>query len=233
MGSGSILGAELGQVQNEIIPDVFAPKILEYGIDVSKWNGSINWQQVKGGGILAPVVKPVDFVYIKATEGASGRDPKIGFNSAECHRLGLPWGPYHYCTLNDKDEARDATQEAQYLLKRLSDLPPYQMPIALDVEDPKALLADDEVETWIKTFFGVLTGAGHPFVLYSYSPFLREHLPQNHSLSWVRLWAARYGGKFPDPVQGWGQKFWCHQFENAGKVAGISGPVDINRILPG
>jgi len=207
---------------------------LKNGIDVSRWNGNVDWKKVKETGILNAdgTTTKVDFAYIKLTEGTAGRDKMAGFNAAECYRLGVPWGGYHYCTLNDQDEVRDAKAEAAYLIKRLSDLPPYQMPIALDVEDPKAILTDEELETWIRTFFIELIAAGHDnYCLYSYSPFLREHLPQNHSLSTVRLWAARYGGKLPVAVPGWGQNFWMHQYSNVGKVAGIQGNVDLNRLL--
>ncbi len=209
---------------------------LKDGIDVSHHNGQISWQQVKDKGILHSNGShtAVEFAFIKITEGKSGRDSKAGYNAAECYRIGLPWGPYHFCTLDDKDEVRDAKAEAAYLIKRLADLPPYQMPIALDVEleNPNVKLTDEEVENWIDTFFAEITAAGHDdYVLYSYSPFLREHLPQNHGLKYVRLWAARYGGKFPDPVQGWGQRFWAHQHSATGRVAGITGNVDLNKIL--
>lgn len=210
-------------------------KPMQYGIDVSHHNGVIDWQKVKANGILAVEgSKRVDFAYIKVTEGASGRDKKAGYNAAECYRVGLPWGPYHFCTLNRKDEVADATEEANYLIKRLTDLPPYQMPIALDVEleTQGVSLTDEEIEAWVKTFFAVLTAAGHNnYILYSYSPFLREHLPQNHSLWHIRLWAARYSTNLPLPVQGWGQKFWMWQYSNIGKVSGITGNVDLNKIL--
>lgn len=208
---------------------------LVNGIDVSHHNGVIDFQKVKDIGIInAAGNTPVEFCFVKVTEGAKGRDPRAGANAAGCYKIGLPWGPYHFCTLDRKDVLADAEQEAAWLMKRLGDLPPYQMPIALDVEleDKTVKLTDQEVETWIKTFFRALEAGGHgDYVLYSYSPFLREHLPPNHSLSSIRLWAARYSGKLPEPVQGWGQKFWCWQYYNAGKVAGINGPVDLNRIL--
>lgn len=207
---------------------------FKYGVDTSHHNGVIDWKRVKDEGIINAdgTRTKVDFAYVKITEGASGRDPKAGKNAAECYRLGLPWGVYHYCTLNDKDEARDATTEAQYFLKRLADLPPYQMPITLDIEDPKAIMTPPEVLNWINTFFAVIDAAGHgDYILYSYSPFLRKNLPPNHGLERLRLWAARYSKELPLSVPGWGQNFWMWQFSNNGKVAGISGDVDLNKIL--
>lgn len=215
---------------------------LVHGIDISHHQGVIDFNKVKAGGIIHPGVKPpadfkglpVEYAFVKITEGVSGRDKRAGFNAGELYRVGIPWGPYHFCTLNRKDEVADATEEAQYVAKRLQDLPPYQMPLALDVEleDKVVKLTPEETENWIRAFFSEITRLGHPdFVLYSYSPFLRKHLPQQHSLGQVRLWAARYGGKFPDPVQGWGQKFWAHQYSATGKVAGINTDVDLNKIL--
>lgn len=203
-------------------------------IDISHHNGIIDWNKVKATGVSNPngTNTKVDASYIKMTEGVNGRDKKCGFNAAECYRVGLPIGYYHFCTLNREDEIADATEEANYVIKRLMDLPPFTMPFALDVESTHIQIDDAEVEAWVKTFYSVIEKAGYKdYVLYSYSPFLREHLPQNHSLTNVRLWAARYGGKFPMAVQGWGQKFWAHQYSNVGKVAGIKTNVDLNKIL--
>jgi len=227
--------AELGRIVGEIGGNLIKTDYskFKYGIDISHHNGSIDFSQVKYNGIISPneANKKVDFVYIKMTEGISGRDPRCGYNAAECYRLNLPFGFYHFCTIDQQDEIKDATAEAEYVIKRLTDLPPYQMPFALDIETVKINLSDEEIETWIKTFFDTLQKANHnDYILYSYSPFLKEHLPKKHSLGKIRLWVARYGGKFPDKVQGW-DKFFMHQYSNVGKVAGINGNVDLNVIL--
>ncbi len=230
MSTAAELGVQVGRAAK------FDYSRLRNGIDISHHNGVIDFDKLKAGGIknASGNILPVEFAFIKVTEGVTGRDKRAGFNSAELYRVGIPWGPYHFCTLNRKDEVADATEEAQWVAKRLQDMPPYQMPLALDVEleDKVVKLDDQEVENWIRAFFAEIERQGHgDYILYSYSPFLREHLPQNHGLSHIRLWAARYGGKFPDPVQGWGQKFWAHQYSASGQVSGISTPTDLNRIL--
>src|SRR6056300_850552 len=62
-----------------------------YGIDVSHHQGNIKWSSVKKWNKHA-----IQFVYIKATEGATYQDPKYHYNISQASKHGLKVGSYHY-----------------------------------------------------------------------------------------------------------------------------------------
>ena len=62
------------------------------GIDVSRWQGNINWTQVKNSGI--------DFAFTKATEGVNYVDPKYHTNMQGAKAAGVLIGPYHFCRID-------------------------------------------------------------------------------------------------------------------------------------
>jgi len=59
-----------------------------FGVDVSHWQGVINWDKMKSKG--------VQFALIKATEGTTYKDDQFERNVAESIRVGIPWGAYHF-----------------------------------------------------------------------------------------------------------------------------------------
>lgn len=197
------------------------------GIDVSHWNGVIDWHHV------ATKNNPkIEFAFIKTSTGVGGADPKAKFNAVEAKKAGIKIGYYHYCSLNDKNEIADATAEADWFISVLKTLPSADLPYILDLEDnnPKIQLDDDEVSNWIVTFFNTLTCKGFGnYALYSYTPFLQAHLPANHSLGQIRLWLAQYNNRpYPKMPPGW-SKYWIWQYSDSGSVVGIKGKVDLNK----
>lgn len=196
-------------------------------IDISHHNGKINWAAV------ASQVTPfkIDGVIIKTSTGVGGSDPRAAFNAAEAKRVGLKVGYYHYCSMNSEDELKDSTEEAAWFTKVLKSLPKPDLPVVLDIEDPEILtsLDDGEVYAWIKNFFAVMKANGYnDYVLYSFTPFLNDHLPLNHDLGSIRLWIARWGGNAPILPKGW-KDYWLWQYTETGSVKGIIGNVDLNK----
>lgn len=195
------------------------------GIDVSHWNGKIDWKTVATGN-----TPKVDFVYIKSSSFASGMDEKALFNATEAKKNGVKIGYYHYCSLNDENEEEDAKAEANWFINVLKKLPPSDLPLVLDLEDPKKLLSLDpsEVLTWVKTFFATLAKNGYnDYVLYSFMPYLNANLPKNHGLGNIRLWIAQYRQKLTLP-NGWASS-WMWQFSDSGSIKGIAGKTDLNK----
>ena len=80
------------------------------GIDISKWQGDMNFDKLKG---------LVDFVIIKATEGNGYTDTKFKRNQSEARRVGLPLGYYHFAR---PDLNNSAESEANYFLKTLGEI---------------------------------------------------------------------------------------------------------------
>lgn len=194
-----------------------------FGIDVSHWQGQIDWAKV------AKNVPKVDFAIIKATTGIGSSDPKVSRNAAEAKKYGIKVGYYHFCSLNDQDEVNDATNEAKWFIKVVKTLPPPDLPLVLDFEHaPTVALTKLKMVNWIKTFFTTLRTNGYPnYVLYSYKPFLDQHLPPNHGLGDIPLWIAQYRPTLTLP-NGW-TKYWLWQYSDKGTVQGIIGNVDVNK----
>ena len=190
-------------------------------IDVSKWQGQIDWPKVKTQN---PAIKGV---YIKATEGIGYVDPFMSKNATAALKSGFSIGFYHFASLNKQDVVSDAITEAKAFLKAISQFH-CQLPPVLDLETNAAKLSPAKCLEWIKAFFQELQRNGiNDFVLYSYTPFLNANLPKGHNLGGVKLWIAAYAPKAIIP-NGW-NGYWLWQYSSKGKVQGIKGNVDLNK----
>lgn len=98
----------------------FALRYSVQGVDVSSYQGDIDWQTLARENI--------DFAWIKATEGSSYRDPRFAANWAGAHRTDLLVGAYHFLSLDSSSEDQAANIEST-VPRRTGDLP-----IAVDVE---------------------------------------------------------------------------------------------------
>lgn len=189
-------------------------------IDVSKWQGKIDWTKVKS-------TLGLEGVYIKATEGVGYTDSNFSSNVAGAISTNIPIGVYHFGTLNSQAVAVDAIKEAQYFLSVIKPVKT-SLPLVLDIERNDIKLSKDLVLLYINSFFGELKRQGtEEYVLYSYTPFLDENLPENHNLGSIKLWLASYTQK-PVYPKGW-NSLWLWQYSQKGFINGISGNVDLNK----
>ena len=78
---------------------------LAQGIDVSSWQGSIDWVRVKSSG--------VQFAYLRIGPVYGCPDSYFERNASECERLGIPYGIYYYSYAGSNSDAR---READYVL---------------------------------------------------------------------------------------------------------------------
>ncbi|MTI85567.1 MAG: hypothetical protein FH756_17140 [Firmicutes bacterium] len=187
------------------------------GIDVSHWQGDINWNLVKNDGIY--------FSFIKATEGVDYEDPKFTKNLKEGKKAGVLVGGYHFCTPSSEG---DALNEAKYFINvtnknggfRAFDLPP-----VIDIEKDNGLNREKIskiVRTWVEY---VKKETKVQPIIYSYKSFIKEYLDE--SLFDIPLWLAHYDIKQAPGLLGW--KSWLFwQYTDKGHVNGINGAVDLN-----
>ena len=181
-----------------------------HGIDVSHYQRRINWDTVAGQGI--------DFVFIKATEGAEYNDSIFHSNWMEVKRAGMKRGAYHFFR-----PGISARAQARNFMRHVSleegDLPP-----VLDVEVRDGVVPDrlvDSVRLWLDLVQEKL--AMQP-VLYSNLKFYDEYLSGHFADT--PLWIARYYHQEPFLA---GEKDWHFwQYGNRGRLAGIEGYVDFN-----
>lgn len=183
-------------------------------LDVSRWQGRIDWDKVKASGLVSGVM-------IRAMGNKNGKpylDPYFARNYAECARLGIPVGGYYYtCAVTQRQ-----TEEELATLKTALRGKTFQLPLAIDVEDPRlrslapaklsamVARAADRIETW--NLYAMV---------YTYTNFADTALAAQ-PLAPYDLWLADYRGKRPARRHG----MW--QYTSSGTIPGVSGPVDLS-----
>ncbi len=179
------------------------------GIDVSRWQGNVNWQAV--------AADDVSFVMLGArSRGVT--DPYFHTNVQGATEAGLKVGAYIYSLATTPDMARD---EADFMLNLLKDYP-ISFPIAFDAEDNATLgtLSPSQVSEVINAFCKRVEEAGYYPIVYANDYWLSKKI--DLSAMNYDVWVARYEAKhvYPDPIM------W--QVTSTGSIDGINGNVDID-----
>jgi len=186
-------------------------------IDVSRYQGNIDWDKVKAAGIQGAMLKTVS---TNNTEfGGLYIDPYFEKNYAECKRVGIPAGVYYYTYAQDLSYAK----KEQALFKQAVAGKQFELPLVIDVEDNllKPLSADaltDLVEYAVKE----IESWGCYAMVYTYLNYQNTQLNMAR-LSKYDLWLAAYRDERPSYPP---HTIW--QFTSKGQIAGISANCDVN-----
>ena len=184
------------------------------GIDVSSWQGEIDFQKVKDAGI--------EVVYIRAGVGESAVDSHFRQNYESAKAAGLKVGFYHYVTAEDTYMAQ---KEAEFFASLIGGTAPDCRP-AMDFEVFYGL-SDSGVNEIARTYLETLERqTGHLPIIYSdaYNVSARWSI----SLSRYPLWVADYS--LPTPPNNGKWSGWAgFQYSDKGRISGISGNVDLDR----
>lgn len=185
------------------------------GIDVSKWNGDIDWQAVKNSGI--------NFAIIRTSYGWSDwqkqTDIKLKNNIAGAKAAKIPIGAYHYSYATNPTEA---IWEADFFIDRLK-WTKWEYPVFMDFEDPCQLkLSNDQRTDIAATFLNRVESAGYYTGLYACLNWVNTKLNMDR-LSRYTLWVAQWNSQC-DCKRRYG--IWQHT--SSGSVPGINGRVDLN-----
>ena len=184
------------------------------GIDVSEWQGTIDWRKVAKDG--------VQFAVIHAGYGRelSQKDKCFERNYAGARAAGIKVGAFWY---SYADSVARAEQEARTCLKVL-DGKHLDLPVFFDQEyEPGILKLSTKTRTDIVLkFLETIKAAGRPCGLYSSTDFITTKLQANR-LTAYPLWIAEYGSKLH-----YTGKVWAWQYTDKGRVAGIKGRVDMD-----
>ena len=178
------------------------------GIDVSKYQGNINWAAVAQSG--------VSFAFIKVGSTKSGLDPYFAANVQGAQAAGIRTGVYIYSYATSVEAA---AAEAQMVLQWIE---PYNInfPVAFDIEDSVQKGLDANTCTAMaNTFCSIIAAAGYTPMLYTYTNFYKYHFTS--ALAYDK-WIAQYSDH--NDIAGWA--IW--QYSSSGSVPGISGRVDMN-----
>ncbi|NQY80935.1 MAG: glycoside hydrolase family 25 protein [Candidatus Caenarcaniphilales bacterium] len=188
-------------------------QVLLTGIDVSNYNGQIDWQKVKESGVA--------FAFVKATEGITYKDPMLDANSKGLQEAGLVYGFYHFFRPED-----DAIKQAKHYLESIPETEESKfLPLVVDIEVndkvPTATLMN-RLEKFVKY---IEKHEERKPVIYSYSSFWNENFKAKFQD--YPIWIADYNPYLENPIlpqeiTKW--NFW--QFTQKGKVPGVNGAVD-------
>ena len=182
------------------------------GIDVSEWQGEIDWQKVKEDGI--------DYAIIRAGYGkfASQKDKMFDRNMAEAEKAGIGRGVYWYSYATTVE---DVIKEAEACIEVIKDYK-FEYPVYYDVEDPVIeKLSKQQVTALTAAFCSKLEEAGYYVGLTSYTRFINSKL-EIPLLDRYAVWVAHYGVNKP----AYGRNYGMWQFSSTSSVNGIKGNVD-------
>lgn len=184
-----------------------------HGIDISHYQGDINWKMLKQ---THQGQFPIEFIFMKATEGGDFPDKRFvaNFDSAKAH--GFIRGAYHF--YNPKT---DANKQADFFINSVK-LEPGDLPPVLDIEkkgrDMEKL--QDDLKIWLRK---VEKHYGVKPIIYASYKFKARYLNDSVFDSYP-YWIAHY---YVDSVRYQGQwKFWQHT--DVGTLPGIEENVDLN-----
>ena len=183
-------------------------------LDVSRWQGSIDWDAVKASG-------KIDGVMLRALGYKGGKpyvDPTFERNYAACAARGIPVGVYFWLGSTVAGGMVDLTAMLRSVLEGKT----FQLPIAIDVEDPKLkALTPAELSALVRLYAAEIERWGLYAMVYTYTNFADTALAM-HELTDFDLWIADYRGKRPTRKHG----IW--QYTSEGIIPGITGNVDLN-----
>lgn len=201
--------------------------MFKKGIDVSRWQGNIDFQQVVESGI--------EYVFIKGTEGGDFTDPKFVVNHQTARQAGLHTSIYHYYRALSSTPEQQANNIIQ-ALTQVGFIADKEF-LAIDVERSRNEAATPD--QMADHLYQLLT-------LIEQATILQGHLPMiycspgvwNSAVAWQKydfsrypLWVAHWGAAQPTLPANWqnaGKNWTVWQYSNKGKVAGIEGDVDLD-----
>lgn len=188
------------------------------GIDVSKWNGDIDWNAVKNSGINYVIIR---CGYRGSTAGSLVVDPKFTANIKGATAAGLKVGVYFFTQAIDE---REAVEEASMVLDQIKNYK-ISYPVFLDVESSggRADNISKATRTAVcKAFCQTIQNAGYNAGIYANKSWLTTKLDPS-ALSAYKIWLAQYAAA---PTYTGRYDLW--QYRSTGSVSGISGNVDMN-----
>lgn len=185
-----------------------------HGIDVSSYQGRINWPMVKAMDVRGV---HIDFAFIKATEGLGRVDVQFRRNWESAKEAGMIRGAYHFFLATKSGRA-----QAENFLAT-TDMASGDIPPVLDIEETYGVrdtLLKQRVQEWLDV---VQTSVGVKPIIYTSVDFYRRHLIGQFDA--YPLWVAHYLQE-NDPRAGREWDFWQHS--KTGHVSGIGTFVDFS-----
>ena len=207
------------------------------GIDVSRFDGAIDWERVADDGIR--------FAFVQASRGAGddcavkprrcGRDGLWDANYEGAEAAGIPVGAYHRAFVTGRGRATlrdDAQAEAEVFIERVGRLRPGDLRPALDFETPFADVKPEQLRLWVRVWLRRVKDAlgVKPIIYTNTSSWAATGDTTEFALDGHALWVANWHVRQPSvPAADWAGEGWSvWQYASDGSVAGIQGRVDLD-----
>ena len=196
-------------------------KNMYYGVDVSSYQGRIDWDEVADSGI--------DFAMIRILTGKRtsnlDKDAYFEYNYQHARAAGIKVGVYRYTYAYTKSGAR---QEATEIVDALGGRY-LEYPIVLDLEDSMVLNSTTREKRTeiIQEYKKIVERAGYKFALYANKTWLENYI-EPEALEGVDIWLARWRSLDQGPGYNGPGNLTMWQYTSSGSVNGISGNVDRN-----
>jgi len=192
-----------------------------FGIDVSKYNGEIDWEKVKDEGVEYAIVR---CGYRGSVTGAIVEDPYFRANMEGAIRAGVPVGVYFFTQAVDE---REAIEEASAVMSLIHE---YKItyPVFIDSESAggngraDALGVKDRSKV-LQAFCETIRSGGYTAGIYASKNWFNKKLDVSKLSADNVTWLAEYADK---PSYGGTYQLW--QYSSAGRIPGIEGRVDMN-----
>ena len=187
-----------------------------YGIDVSYYQGTIDWAKVKAAGVKYAILR---------VGTSKGKDSTFERNYIGAKSVGMPIGVYYYSYAST---VAQTTSEANTVLSWLSGHK-FEYPVYFDIEDNSLLtgLTKTDRTNLCIAFNTVLENAGYFCGVYSGKYWLSNYLDFNTLKSKYAIWMAQYLNSGTDSKD-YSDTYQMWQYSSTGSVDGISGNVDLN-----
>lgn len=182
------------------------------GIDVSYYQGEIDWTAVKNDG--------VQFAIIRAGHGDHKLDARYKENMEGATAVGIPVGVYFYSTARSETQA---ISDAQFVIDNLNGYT-VSYPVVVDMEDRELQgdLSKEQITSITKAFCDEIRKAGYTPMLYCDEDWYKQKIDDS-KLTDVEMWVARYGSSYDTDIA---RSIW--QCGSTGRINGIKGRVDID-----
>lgn len=212
-------------------------KLVVKGIDVSKWQGNIDWNQVKKSGVTFAIIRAGN------RYGSSGKieeDPYFRYNFKSAMKVGLKVGVYFYSQAINENEAIEEANKTLELIRKYSaeyeaetgKKAEVQYPVFIDTEylnGGRANAISTAVRTaCVKAFCKKVEAAGYSAGVYANKDWYLHNLYAgefNNYCIWVAQYPKTYTEGMVSTYTG-PHRIW--QYTSSGVVSGISGRVDMN-----
>lgn len=221
--------AQIGDGAKVDFTEVDTKKGMQNGIDVSKWQGKIDWQKVKSAGIDFAIIR----IGYRAENGRLYRDSNADYNIQQAQKADILVGVYFFSTAVNKTEA---TEEANFVISAIKGYK-ISYPVVYDCEGFKNtdsrmynLTASDRTDNAL-SFLDTVEKLGYEGMLYGSvsdladsSAFITEKIAEKY-----KIWVAQYKNPpYPQsPTPDYNGRYDMWQYTNKGVVSGIEGGCDM------